>query len=104
MKSQSMDNAICIGCGALIDTKIASDQEGLCLTCYGIAFYNGELGVDRETHFLERCFVAPQPSIGLDSKLDQLIEMTLAMQRELETIHTALKRYEVHYRETHRGS
>lgn len=99
-----MDNAICIGCGTPIDTQIASEQEGLCLTCYGIAFYNGELGVDRETRFLERCFVAPQPSSGLDGKLDQLIEMTQSMQKELETIHTALKRYEAHHREKHHGS
>lgn len=104
-----MDNAICIGCGTLIDTQIASEQEGLCLTCYGVAnaqqWYNGVTGPDRETVFLERCFFTPpRDPLELDGKLDQLIEMTQAMQKELETIHTALKRYEAHHREKHHGS
>lgn len=99
-----MDNGICMGCGQIIDTCLAKDQEGLCLTCYGIAHFHGELGVDRETRFLERSFVMPQYPTDMDGKLDQLIEMTHSLQKELETIHTALKRYEAHHREKHHGS
>lgn len=104
-----MDNAICMGCGALVDAQSASLQGGLCLSCVSVLnsqrwadAHSGDS--DRETQFLERCFVPTVDPYEMSLKLDQLIQLTQSMQAELNNIHTALKRYETHYREVHNGS
>jgi hypothetical protein len=104
-----MDNAICIGCGVLIDTQAASEQDGLCLSCLSVLnsqrwdeAHSGD--IDRETRFLERCFVPTVDPYEMGAKLDQLISLTHSLQIELANIHTALKRYETHYRDVHDGS
>jgi hypothetical protein len=98
-----------MGCGSVISSGLADDQGGLCQFCQQLleplqATARIREQLFREEDFLDRCFLPTVDPYGFEQKLDQLISMTSSLQSALDGIHTALKRYEAHYREVHNGS
>ena len=92
-----MADSICMGCGVEID---ASSPESLCMDCYEIVHNPKWVEFQRTQEALGEQYASPEPDPRvLEAKLSQLIDMVGGLQADLAQILSAVKRYEVHYRE-----